>query len=349
MADQYKDSFMKMASSAISASKTGWTRARQFTEEQIGSSERTEYGAQFENSLVQAENTKSLTDKLLKNFEAVLQPNPAVRLEEFVYGRLEKPKPLRPTNTFYLGQVMQDGSQDMGPGTAYGSTLLKVGTCMKKMGNAEKDFKEKSMEGVLQPLQSSLNNELKTISKEKRTLDVKRLDLDACKNKAKKSATADKMRTAEMELRQAESEYDRQYNMTQVLLDGVSTSHNNHLDSLRSFVDSLGQYHTQCLQYVTELQAELGGPPFAAGGAVGSRPSAPPPAVNGAHGGEATAVARKKARVLADYDGSDASELSLLANEVISVYESAELNEGWIMAERGTQKGKVPVIYLELL
>lgn len=255
--DQYKDSLMKMASSAISASKTGWTRARQMTEERIGGAEKTEYGAQFDNLVLRAERTKALTEKLIKDFEAVLQPNPGIRAEEFVYETLDKKTPLRPTNAFMLGQVMQEGSQDVGPGTVYGSTLQKVGSTMKSIGNAEKDFMQQSMSNVIQPLRSFLQNEMKTIMKEKRALEVKRIDLDACKSKAKKSTTADRMRQAEMELRQAQAEYDRQYEITKLLLEGVSTSHNNHVAAVQAFVDAMGQYHAQCQQYVTELQSEL--------------------------------------------------------------------------------------------
>merc|ERR1712080_182082 len=160
--EDYKDSLIKMASSAISASKTWGTRARQFTEERIGSAEKTEYGAQFENLASRAERTKIITDRLLKNFESVLQPNPGIRMEEFVYEQLDKKTPLRPTNAFSLGQVMQDGSQEIGPGTSYGSTLLKVGSTMKKIGNSEKDFVQQSLSHVIQPLRSFLDNEMKT-------------------------------------------------------------------------------------------------------------------------------------------------------------------------------------------
>lgn len=41
-------------------------------------------------------------------------------MEEFLYEQLDKKNPCRPTNAFSLGQIMQDASQDIGPGTAYG-------------------------------------------------------------------------------------------------------------------------------------------------------------------------------------------------------------------------------------
>ncbi|KAJ8300194.1 hypothetical protein KUTeg_021713 [Tegillarca granosa] len=60
-------------------------------------------------------------------------------------------------------------------------------------------------------------------------------------------------------------------------------------------------------------------------------------------------IEKKQARVLYDYDAADNSELSLLADELVTVYKSPGLDPDWLMAERGQQKGKVPTTYLEVL
>lgn len=60
-------------------------------------------------------------------------------------------------------------------------------------------------------------------------------------------------------------------------------------------------------------------------------------------------VGSRKARVLYDYDAANSTELSLLADEVISVYSVAGMDSDWLMGERGNQKGRVPITYLELL
>jgi len=346
--NDYKDSFMKMASSAFTASKTGWTRARQFTEERIGSAEKTVYDAQFENLNLRADRTKNITEKLLRQGEAMVQPNPSVRIEEYMYEKLDKKNPPRPTNAFILGQTMQDASQDIGPGTAYGSALSQCGGTMKKMGNAEKDFMQKSMSHFLHPLKSFLDNEMKTIMKEKRALEVKRLDLDACKNKVKKSQTPEKMRQAESELRAAQSDFDRQQEITRLLLEGVSTAHGNHLTALHSYVEALGTYHQQCQSYINELQQTLEKPLSTDRPSI---PSAPSLAVDHSpsHQSQQEPLLTRRARVLYDYDAADSSELSLLADEVVNVYSIEGMHSDYMMAQRGQQKGKVPISYLELL
>merc|ERR1719427_646954 len=143
------------------------------------------------------------------------------------------------------------------------------------------------------------------------------------------------MRQAEIELRQAQAEYDRQYEITKLLLEGISTSHQNHLTAVQSFVEALGQYHTQCQQYVAELQTEL-----QLSTAPTVRHTASP--VNGTTSPAPGSSEKKRARVIADYDALDNTELSLMADEEVRVYHSDELSPDWIMAERGTQKGKVP-------
>lgn len=387
---EVKEGLFRMATSAFQASKVGWTRARQYTEEKIGNAEKTEFDAQFENLCYRADCTKDWTEKILHQAEAMVQPNPAFRMEQFSYELLNKPHPIRPPNSFELGQVMEDASHSFGPGTAYGESLKKVGGTMKLVGNRERDFAQQSMSHFLHPLRSFLDNEMKTITRERRSLAAKRLDLDAAKNRVKKSPSVEKMRQAEQELRTAQAEFDRQFEVTKLLLDGVASSHANHMRSLASFVEAMNAYYSKCQVHCTELMASLPGQMTShmTGAAVNSSllstqstasaspaPARPPPfnpnksADNSSDDTKAAAMAsgndrdaakgnsatsssgpsiKRKATVLYDYDAVDQTELSLLADETIIVYSVEGLDIDWMMAERGNQRGKVPMTYIEL-
>lgn len=50
-----------------------------FTEEKLGQAERTELDAHLENLLAKSESTKHWTEKILKQTEVLLQPNPSTR------------------------------------------------------------------------------------------------------------------------------------------------------------------------------------------------------------------------------------------------------------------------------
>ncbi|XP_074251539.1 endophilin-B2 isoform X4 [Saimiri boliviensis] len=358
-----------------------FTRAVQFTEEKFGQAEKTELDAHFENLLARADSTKNWTEKILRQTEVLLQPNPSARVEEFLYEKLDRKVPSRVTNGELLAQYMAEAAGELGPTTPYGKTLLKVAEAEKQLGAAERDFIHTASISFLTPLRNFLEGDWKTISKERRLLQNRRLDLDACKARLKKAKAAeakatlwnDEVDKAEQELRVAQTEFDRQAEVTRLLLEGISSTHVNHLRCLHEFVKSQTTYYAQCYRHMLDLQKQLGRFP---GTFVGTtEPASPPlsstspttaaatmpvvPSVASlAPPGEASlcleevappASGTRKARVLYDYEAADSSELALLADELITVYSLPGMDPDWLIGERGNKKGKVPVTYLELL
>uniref|UniRef100_A0A8B9CX57 Endophilin-B2 n=1 Tax=Anser brachyrhynchus TaxID=132585 RepID=A0A8B9CX57_9AVES len=382
----------------------------QFTEEKLGQAEKTELDAHFENLLARADSTKNWTEKILRQTEVLLQPNPSARVEEFLYEKLDRKVPSRVTNGELLAQYMTEAANDFGPGTPYGKTLIKVGETQRRLGAAERDFIHSASINFLTPLRNFLEGDWRTISKERRILQNCRLDLDACKARLKKAKAAeakaaavpdfqetrprnyilsasasalwsDEVEKAEHELRLTQTEFDRQAEVTRLLLEGISSTHVNHLRCLHEFVESQTNYYAQCYQYMLDLQKQLGrfsgtfvgnaestSPPPAATSppAVGAAtlPAVPTipvvPTVVGVPNTVAESVLNpnevkppasgtRKARVLYDYEAADSSELALLADEMITVYSLPGMDPDWLIGERGNQKGKVPVTYLELL
>ncbi|XP_020786224.1 endophilin-B1a [Boleophthalmus pectinirostris] len=346
------------------------SRAVQFTEEKLGQAEKTELDAHLENLLIRAENTKQWTERIMKQTEVLLQPNPNVRLEEFVYEKLEKKAPTRLNNHELLGQSMIEAGNEFGPGTAYGNALIKCGETEKQIGGAERELIQSSAINFLTPFRNFLEGDFKTILKERKLLQVKRLDLDAAKTRLKKARMTDARAAAEQELRMTQSEFDRQAEITRLLLEGVSSTHAHHLRCLNDFVEAQTTYYAQCYQYMVDLQKQLGSFPssfsnnnqssVSAGASSISVPTIPVSASlpNPSRGSSApsggfhelrSSSGSRKARVLYDYDAASSSELSLLADEVITVSSVPGMDSDWLMGERGTQKGKVPITYLELL
>ncbi|XP_078282454.1 endophilin-B2b isoform X5 [Rhinoraja longicauda] len=355
-----------------------FTRAVQFTEEKLGQAEKTELDAHFENLLSRADSTKNWTEKILRQTEVLLQPNPSARIEEFLYEKLDRKIPSRITNGELLGQYMLDAASEFGPGTPYGSTLVKVGEAQRRLGAADRDFIQSSMINFLTPLRNFLEGDWKTILRERRLLENRRLDLDASKTRLKKAKAAEvkaalwseEVTKAEQELRVAQTEFDRQAEVTRLLLEGISSTHINHLRCLHEFVEAQATYYAQCYQYTVDLQKLLGRFPGAFVGNTNSQvpssgvsPSAATipvvPAVVGPCNPSTSSMTftevsppstgTRKARCLYDYDAADSNELELLADELITVYSLPGMDSDWLMGEKGNKKGKVPVTYLELL
>ncbi|KAM9338132.1 endophilin-B2b [Symphorus nematophorus] len=381
-----------------------FTRAVQFTEEKLGQAEKTELDPHLENLITRAEGTKNWTEKILRQTEVLLQPNPSARIEEFIYDKLDKKLPSRTTNAELLGQYMLDAANEFGPGTPYGSTLITVGEYQKRLGGAERELLHTSATTFLTPLRNFLEGDWRTISKEKRLLENRRLDLDICKARLKKAKQAEakaaaapdfqetrprnyvlsasasallseEVDKAEHELRIAQTEFDRQAEVTRLLLEGISSTHLNHLRCLHDFAEAQATYYAQCHHYMQDLQRELNrcanavgaslsssaaGCPNPVSSAFLSGPSSPGAPVSSSSSSQRPSTlameqtqlpvtGTRKAKVLYDYDAHDASELSLLADELITVYTVPGMDPDWLIGERGNDKGKVPVTYLELL
>ncbi|XP_055581296.1 endophilin-B1 isoform X5 [Falco cherrug] len=315
------------------------SRAVQFTEEKLGQAEKTELDAHLENLLSKAECTKLWTEKIMKQTEVLLQPNPNARIEEFVYEKLDRKAPSRMNNPELLGQYMIDAGNEFGPGTAYGNALIKCGETQKRIGTADRELIQTSAINFLTPLRNFIEGDYKTI-------------------------------TSEQEVRITQSEFDRQAEITRLLLEGISSTHAHHLRCLNDFVEAQMTYYAQCYQYMLDLQKQLGSfpstflsnnnqssstpvqsvsSPSVLASASASLPSVSNSIVTSGISELKSSSGSRKARVLYDYDAANSSELSLLADEVITVYSIPGMDSDWLMGERGNQKGKVPITYLELL
>ncbi|XP_014259843.1 endophilin-B1 isoform X4 [Cimex lectularius] len=232
-------------------------RMVQLTGEKLGTSEKTELDAHFENLAERSDTTKTWTEKILKDTESVLTPNPGYRVEDFLFDKIDKKRNNRLSNLEYLGLDMVEAGNEFGPGTPYGGALLKVGQCEQKLGRIEREFISNTNTCFLTPLRKYLEGEMKTIVTERGVLESRRLDLDACKNRVRKARSMIGQPTAERDLRVAQSEFDRQVEITKLLLESVSSSHSSHLRCLNDFVDAQLLYFQQCASAVQDLKNEM--------------------------------------------------------------------------------------------
>ncbi|XP_002091802.3 endophilin-B1 isoform X1 [Drosophila yakuba] len=361
------------------------SRVVQLTEEKLGTTERTEYDLHFQNLAERADVTKTWTEKIVRDTESVLIPNPQNRVEDFIFEKIEKSKPKRLSNLEHLALDMIEAGGDFGQDLPYGQALIKVGQAEQKLGQCEHDFIATSGICFTQPLRKFLDGEMKTIGKERGILETKRLDLDACKNRVKKARSMlgqqskdgispeAVLEQAERDLRVAQAEFDRQSEITQLLLDGISTSQASHLRHLHAFIQTQVRYYKQCGDVMEQLQRELanlGGPtPYipldvneasASKSNISSGAAARGPGNN--HSANMVAPGHKpnqpmhvstdqmqRARVLCSYDAKDHTELNLSANEVIFVTECSPVNEDYMYGKQGLMKGLVPRAFVEML
>ncbi|XP_013099985.1 endophilin-B1 isoform X1 [Stomoxys calcitrans] len=350
------------------------SRVVQLTEEKLGTTERTEYDTEFSDLADRADVTKVWTEKMVKNVESVLVPNPQNRVEDFIFEKIDKSKPQRLSNLEHLALDMIEAGADFGQDKPYGQTLVKVGQAEQRLGKCERDFIASTSICFTTPLRKFLDGEMKNITKERSTLESKRLDLDACKGRVKKARSMlgqqakdgvspeAVLEQAERDLRVAQSEFDRQSEITKSLLEGIETSQASHLRHLHAFVETQVRYYKQCTDVMNQLQKELanlGGPTYTPveldDGNLGEQATSGnpfAPRANNARGGVPVSVhadEMKRARVLCAYDAKDHTELTLAANEVILVCECSPINMDYMYGKQGLLKGLVPRAFVEML
>lgn len=342
-----------------------FNRAKQFTGEKLGGAEKTTYDVNLEALIRRSDSTKHLTEKLVANTTTVLQPNPNERFEDLVLTRIDKDRghKIKPNNLELLGHCMVDASNEIGYGYPYGAILAKVGEAETKLGEQEREYVTRSSEVFLNPLKTFLEGQMKQIQKEKKTLELKRLDLDACKAKLKKLHEHSPKDDAEEDLRRAQTDFDRQSELTKLLMDELSVSYNHHMQCLKEFVESQLNYYNNCTNILNELSKDIGGTGVqASSSANGSMGKADGSVTNNASmfadifgnsnaidsGDRPGLVDPKRAKVLFDYDAVDSTEISVWANQIINIQLLANEND-WVLAEAGSDQGRIPKAYIQIL
>merc|ERR1711953_225643 len=243
---------------------TVFSRAKQFTEEKLGRTERTEYEAEFQQLEKKTDLTKSYTEKIKNNTAAVIIPNPTVRAELLLYDNIPAKqlglKREQLTKHEHLGNDMIEAGNEFGPDTQYGASLIRVGQAEKRLGELEKEYIKTSNEGLIVPLQSFLDGEMKNVMKERKILENKRLDLDASKSKVKKSRKElMEQRAAEDELQQCQVEFANQVEITQDSMNDLTHIQVDHLKHLTAFVQAQEEYYANGHKVMQELYKDLWG------------------------------------------------------------------------------------------
>merc|ERR550525_895907 len=82
---------------------------------------------------------------------------------------------------------MIEAGNEFGTTSPYGAALIRVGQTEKKLGLLEKEYIRAGNEGLVSPLTRFLDGEMRNIMRERKILENKRLDLDACKNRVRKA------------------------------------------------------------------------------------------------------------------------------------------------------------------
>ena len=68
-----------------------------------------------------------------------------------------------------------------------GAALIRVGQTEQQLGESERNYIRGGHDAIIGPLQRFLDSEMRNIMRERKILENKRLDLDACKSRVRKA------------------------------------------------------------------------------------------------------------------------------------------------------------------
>jgi len=158
---------------------------------------------------------------------------------------------------------------------------------------------------------------------------IYRLDLDACKTRVRKSRMLATTKVkAEHDLKIAQEEYDRQAEITKLLMEGVPSAHPQHLQHLLDFVDTQAAFYLKCHESLISLQSDLSGFPTDQDNIATLSPDTP-------------ALGRiQQAKVITSQEPRDANDLRLCAGEIISIDVNSDIGSNYFIGKK-IQKGKV--------
>jgi len=139
----------------------------------------------------------------------------------------------------------------------YSNVLAAVGKAEGEIAQAEQKFINSTKDTVLRPFYSFVDNDAKTIFKEKKALETARLDLDAAKAKLKKVKTLEMRDQVEGELQAAQSEFMRQQELLKLLLENVASAQNTQLRAIMEFVNHQTAYLVSAADSAKALQSQV--------------------------------------------------------------------------------------------
>jgi len=245
-----------------SDASTFFNRARQYTEEQLGQAEKTQLDEEVNNLWKRFETTNDTITKLKASVEGLLQPNPNLRMEKMLLSKFDTGNTLgRPQEESQFQQLSK--SMEMCSVTQktynekYSNVLAAVGKAEGEIAQAEQKFINSTKDTVLRPFYSFVDNDAKTIFKEKKALETARLDLDAAKAKLKKVKTLEMRDQVEGELQAAQSEFMRQQELLKLLLENVASAQNTQLRAIMEFVNHQTVYLVSAADSAKALQSQV--------------------------------------------------------------------------------------------
>jgi len=235
----------------MKALKTTFNRAKQTLDEQLGDAKKTELEADTTRLLQKADDIKLSTEKILLAMEIYLQPDPAERLLPGGFTGESPPK------AGAVGIEMSQLAAKLGGGAnsdPYASAMLAAGEAYTKLGQFDKEFMKGANEVYITPMRKFVQNDLKQLDTERKTLNNKRLDMDALRAKATKP---DAPPATQQEFAKTQEAFNEQLAVVKSLIEKIETQLPDLKNHLKRLIERHADYLKKCQETLASVQTKL--------------------------------------------------------------------------------------------
>uniref|UniRef100_A0A5K3F246 BAR domain-containing protein n=1 Tax=Mesocestoides corti TaxID=53468 RepID=A0A5K3F246_MESCO len=241
-------SFSEKLQQFFDSATVGINRITQISDEVFGTQNKTRYDEATIKLFACADMTYKVCTTLKKGIDSTITPNPARRVFEKITKEFNSPLMTVTQISENLANVASDCALEL-PGTEISVTLSQCAEAYRQLGKSECEFAFNLRAGILAVISEFLNSFWPDLQKERRKLDLLRIDYDWARNNLKQKDEA--------RVTQAKEEFDRQLYRTQVLLKQCEITRNRITVSLAEMATQQWHYFSRCKDIMQHLIADV--------------------------------------------------------------------------------------------
>ncbi|CDS37286.1 SH3 domain GRB2 endophilin B2 [Echinococcus multilocularis] len=231
-------SFEQKMHSFFESTITGLNRMTQMNDEVFGTSDKTEYDCETLQLFTYADITYKICANLKDQMEAMITPNAARRIAKRVGGGFSLLPSMHLQRSEKLAKIIAGCAAEL-PGTDLSVTLSHCVSAYLCLGQSEREFAMDVHSELLLVIKDFLTSYWPEVQKERRKLDLLRIDYDWARRKKWKKV--DEKKVAMMK-----QDFDRQLYLTQLLLQQCKTTREKIASGLVSMATAQLQHFKRC-------------------------------------------------------------------------------------------------------
>ncbi|KAL5969805.1 Endophilin-B1 [Taenia solium] len=242
-------SFEKRMQSFFEPMVIGLGRMTQMSDEVFGTSSKTEYDHATLQLFAYADLTYKICTKLKEQLEAIITPNAVKRVAKKITVDFKLPSSVDLHRSEKLASTVAGCAFDL-PGTDLSVTLSQCAPAYSDLGQSEHEFAMNVQSEVLSVIKNFLTTHWPEIQRERRKLDLLRVDYDWARSEKGKKVDESKVAIAKQG-------FDRQLYLTQVLLQQCKTTREEIANALEGMATAQWQHFKKCEEIMLRLNTEM--------------------------------------------------------------------------------------------